>query len=209
VKSPSGKRLEKEHAMPAAVAPKGALSFGAGWLYWSLQGGAMPLNTVVGSVFTDVPNPAVWGLIGVTREGHQLTVDLNVDQVESAEYLPPLLNVTTGRTCTVAFDMMQINKTNFQLAINGGSVVTSGATTTLLTTVKLPTVGAERRIQLLWESTDSTERWTAGAAFQTGSIAINRRKGADNASLPVEFTFEPDANGDEFIQYYAGPVRGA
>ena len=195
--------------MPAAVAPKNALSFGAGWLYWSLQGGAMPLNTVTGSVFTDVPNSAVWGLVGVTREGHALTVDLSVDQVESAEYLPPLINVTTGRTCTVAFDMMQINKSSFQLAVNGGTAVTSGSGTTLLTTTKLPTAGAERRIQLLWEATDSTERWTAASAFQTGSLTMSRSKGADNASLPVEFTLEPDANGDEFIQYFAGATRGA
>lgn len=197
--------------MPAAVAPKGALAFGAGWLYWSLAGVAIPANTVVGSVFTDTINTAGgnWNLMGVTREGHEMTVDLNVDQVEAAEYLEPLLNVTTGRTCSVAFDMMQINKSSFQVALNGGSAVTSGSGTTLLTTYKLPATGSERRIQLLWESTDSTERWYAGVAFQTGSLSINRKKGADNASLPVEFTFEPDANGDPFVQYFAGATRGA
>lgn len=195
--------------MPAAVAPKNALSFGAGWLYWSLSGGALPSNTIVGSVFTDVPNPAVWGLLGVTREGHEMNVALSVDQVEAAEYLPPLQNVTTGRTVTVAADMMQISKTQFQLAFNGGTVATSGSGTTLLTTYRLPTVGQERRIQLLWESTDSTERWTAGSVFQTGDVSISRRKGAANASLPVTFTFEPDTNGDEFVQYFAGATRGA
>jgi hypothetical protein len=195
--------------MPAAVAPKNALSFGAGWLYWSLGGIALPTNTVAGSVFTDVPNPANWGLLGVTRSGHEMTVDLSVDAVEAAEYLPPLTNVTTGRTVTVSCDMMQIHKTNFQLAFNGGTATPTGSGATLLTTVKLPTVGQERRVQLLWEATDSTERWSALSAFQTGSVTISRSKGADNASLPVEFTLEPDANGDEFVQYFAGAIRGA
>lgn len=195
--------------IPAQVAPKNALSFGAGWLFWGAAGVGWPTNTVVGSVFTDTPNPANWFLIGVTREGHEMTVDLSVDQVEAAEYLEALANVTTGRTVTVSFDMMQIHKSNFQRTFNGGSVTTSGATTTLLTTYKLPAVGAETRGQLLWEASDSTERWVAGQVFQTGSVAISRSKGADNASLPVEFTFEPDANGDPFVQYFAGATRGA
>ena len=194
--------------MPAAIAPKSALSFGAGWMYYGLAGVAWPLNTVAGSVFTDVPNPANWTLFGVTREGHELTVDLNVDPVEAAEYLEPIVNVTTGRTVTVSADFMQINATMMKRVFNGGSLVTSGAGATLLTTYKLPVIGAETRAQLFWESSDSTERWVAGQVFQTGSIQINRKKGAANASLPAEFTFEPDANGDPFVQFNAGVLRG-
>jgi hypothetical protein len=198
--------------MPQAVAPKNALSFGAGWLYWGAAGVPWPTNggTVSGDKFTDVPNPANWFLIGVTREGHEMTVDLSVDGVEAAEYLPPILNVTTGRAVTVGCDMMQIHRANFMRAFNGGTVATSGVSGsgTLLTSYKLPTLGQEVRGQLLWEATDSTERWIAGSVFQTGSVSISRSKGADNASLPVTFTLEPDANGDEFVQYFAGPTRG-
>ena len=194
--------------MPSAIAPKTALSFGAGWIYAGASGVALPTNTVAGSVFTDVPNPALWFLIGVTREGHEKTIDLSVEPVEAAEYLEPIVNVTTGRTVTVATDMMQIHVGNYKRAFNGGTTATSGSGATLLTTYKLPQLGQEQRIQLLWESTDSTERWTAASVFQQGSVAINRRKGADNASLPVEWTLEPDANGDPFVQYFAGAIRG-
>jgi hypothetical protein len=194
--------------MPAAVAPKTALSFGAGWIYASLAGQAFPSNTISGGVFTDVPNPAIWFLVGVTREGHEKTVDLSVSEVEAAEYLEPIANVTDGRTVTVSTDLMQIHVGNYRRAFNGGSIATSGSGATLLTTSNLPALGQETRIQLLWESSDSTERWTAASAFQRGSVSINRRKGADNASLPVEWTLEPDVNGDPFVQYFAGAVRG-
>ena len=196
--------------MPSMVAPKNALSFGSGWLMAGDPGVAWPTGggTASGGVFTDVPNPALWFLIGVTREGHEMTVDLSTEGVEAAEYLPPLLTVTTGRTVTVACDMMQIHRANFRRAFNGGTITTAGSAGTLITTYKLPTIGGEQRMQLLWESTDSTERWIAGSVFQTGSVSISRRKGADNASLPVEFTLEPDANGDEFVQYFAGATRG-
>jgi hypothetical protein len=194
--------------IPALVAPKTALSFGAGWLLFGEPGVAWPTNTVAGGVFTDVISTTDWKMIGVTREGHEKTIDLSVDPVEAAEYLEAITNVTTGRTVTVATDMMQIHRANFRRAFNGGTITTSGSAGTLLTTYKLPQIGAEIRGQLLWESTDGTERWAAAQVFQGGSVGISRRKGADNASLPVEFTLEPDANGDPFVHWFAGPTRG-
>lgn len=194
--------------MPAAVAPKDALAFGAGWLYASAPGQAFPAHTVASSVFSVVPNPAIWFLLGVTREGHELTIDLSVDPVEAAEYLEPIQNVTTGRTVTIATDMMQMHVGNWLRAFNGGTATPSGSGATLLTSYRLPQLGQETRIQLLWESTDSTERWTAASAFQQGSVSISRRKGADNASLPVEWTLEPDTNGDPFLPHFAGAIRG-
>lgn len=59
-----------------------------------------------------------------------------------------------------------------------------------------------------WESTDGTERWVAEQAFQTGSLSIARRKGADNAGLTTEWTFEPNAAGDPFTWWTAGTIRG-
>lgn len=193
--------------MPAVTVPKGALSFGAGYLYTSLLGVAAPTNTVAGSVFTDTW-PVGWNLWGVTREGHTLNVEIDTDTVEAAEYLDPLLTVTTGRTISAEFELMQIHLTNFKRSFNGGVLSTSGSGATLLSTYTLPAIGGEVRCQLGWESVDGTERWWGMQCFQTGSVAIQRQKGADNASLPLTFNFEPDASSQPIYFASAGTVRG-
>lgn len=193
--------------IPAVTVPKGALSFGAGYLFQAAAGVSAPANTVAGSVFTD-NWPVGWNLWGVTREGHTLNVEIDTEAVEAAEYVDPLINITTGRTVTTEFEVMQIHLTNFQRAFNGGTKSTSGAGATLLTTYTLPAVGAEVRCQIGWESVDGTERWWAMQAFQTGSVGIQRQKGADNASLPLTFTFEPDASSQPIYFAAAGTTRG-
>lgn len=193
--------------MPAVTVPKGALSFGAGYLYLSDLGVSIPANTVVGSVFTDTW-PGGWNLLGVTREGHTLNVGIDTDAVEAAEYVDPLLNVVTGRTITAEMELMQVHLTNFKRAFNGGTKSTSGAGTTLLTSYTLPSIGQEVRQQLGWEAVDNTERWWGLQVFQTGSVGIQRQKGADNASLPLTYTFEPDASSQPVYFFSAGTVRG-
>lgn len=193
--------------MPAVTVPKGALSFGAGYLYVADLGTAAPTNTVVGSVFTDTW-PGGWNLWGVTREGHTLNVGIDTDAVEAAEYVDPLLNVVTGRTITAEFEIMQIHLTNYKRGFNGGTKATSGAGTTLLTTYTLPQIGQEVRQQIGWEAVDNTERWWGMQCFQTGSVGIQRKKGADNASLPLTFTFEPDASSQPIYFAAAGTNRG-
>jgi hypothetical protein len=192
--------------MPTVVVPKAGLAFGAGYLYYSALGTSITANTVVGSVFTDVWTG--WSLLGITKEGHTLNVDIKTDAVEAAEYVDPLLNVVTGRTITAEMELMQINLTNFKRSFNGGTLATSGSGTTLLSTYTLPAIGAETRCQIGWESVDNTERWWALQSFQTGSVGIQRKKGADNATLPLTFTLEPDASSQPVYFASAGTLRG-
>lgn len=192
--------------MPAAVVPKNALALGAGYLYWAPLATAEPGWTVTGSVFVDAWTG--WSLLGITREGHELTYEIETDTIEAAEYLDPLMYVTTGRNGGMSFDMMQVHAQNFRRALNAGTPSTTGSGTTLRTTVRPPAAGAELRCQLGWESQDNTERLIALQAFQTGTVTVQRRKGADNASIPVEYRFEIDANGDPFRYETAGTLRG-
>ena len=194
-------------SIPGIVVPKNALSFGPGYLYYAALGVSAPTNTVAGSVFTD-SWPAGWSPLGVTREGHTLNIDIDTEAVEAAEYVDALLNVVTGRTVTAEMELMQVNLTNFRRALNGGTLSTSGAGATLLTTFTLPNIGSEVRAQIGWESTDGTERWWAMQAFNTGSLSVQRQKGADNASLPITWTFEPDASSQPIYFASAGTVRG-
>jgi hypothetical protein len=135
-------------------------------------------------------------------------VDLNADAVEAAEYVDPLLNVITGRTVTAAMELYQIQLTNFKRVFNGGTLATTGSGTTLLSTYTLPGIGAEVRCQIGWEANDGTERWWAMSAINTGSVGIQRKKGADNASLPVTWTMEPDASSQPVYFATAGATRG-
>lgn len=194
--------------MPAVTVPKNALSFGAGALFYANLGAAVaPTNTVAGSVFTD--NWAVqWSLLGVSREGHTLNIEYESDTVEAAEYLDPLLNVITSRNIGMEVDLMQVHMTNFKRVFNGGTLSTSGSGATLLTTYTLPKIGQEVRCQLGWEASDYTERWWGMQCFQVGEVSIQRRKGSDNASLPVTFNMEPDGSGEPIYFAGAGATRG-
>lgn len=193
--------------MPAATVPKTALSFGAGYLYWAQLATSFPANTVVGSVFTDAW-PAGWNLLGVTREGHTFSYSLSTEPVEAAEYLDPLLTVTTGRTVGMTMDLMQLHLTNVKRALNGGTLSTSGSGPTLLSTYTPPAIGGEVRAMIGWESTDNTERIVLPQVFQIGNVEMSRRKGANNASLPLEWRAEPDASGNPYYHYAAGTLRG-
>jgi hypothetical protein len=137
-----------------------------------------------------------------------MTYDLNTDTIDSAEYLDPLVYVTTGRTAGMKFELMQVHATNMKRALNGGTLTTSGAGTTLRSTYVPPAIGAEVRCMLGWEATDNTERVIAEQCFQIGTLSVPRRKGADNATLPVEFRFEIPASGNPFQYDTAGTLRG-
>lgn len=193
--------------IPAAVVPKNALALGAGYLYIGTVGvTAEPGWTVAGSIFTDAWTG--WSLLGITREGHEFSYEIETDTIDAAEYLDPLLYVTTGRAASMSFEMMQVHATNFRRALNGGTLTTSGSGTTLLSTFTLPAIGAETRCQIGWEANDLTERWWAMSCFNTGSVGIQRQKGADNASLPVTWTMEPDASSQPIYFASAGTLRG-
>lgn len=192
--------------MPAATVPKNALALGAGYLYYQAFGGSEPGWTVTGSVFTDPWTG--WSLLGITKEGHEFSYEIETDSIEAAEYLDPLLYVTTGRTASISFELMQIHATNFRRALNGGTISTTGSGTTLRSTYRPPAIGAEIRCMIGWESTDNSERLIIEQAFQVGNITINRKKGADNATIPCEFRCEIAPSGDPFRYETAGTLRG-
>src|SRR3974390_1676203 len=193
--------------MPAATVPKNAIAQGAGYLYWAALGSGLPTNTVVGSVFTDTW-PGAYYLLGVTKTGSEFDYTINVDQIDSAEYLDPLQYVTTGRVAAIKFELMQVHATNMKRVLNGGTLTTSGAGATLLSTFTPAAPGAEVRCMIGWEAQDNTERLVFEQAFQVGSLTVSRKKGADNATHPVEFRGEVAASGFPFQYFTCGTVRG-
>jgi hypothetical protein len=186
---------------------KDALAKNPGTMFWAPPGTAYPDNTVVGSVFS-VNAWTGWFQWAITKEGHVFNVDVKNEPIQCAEYLDDIDQVDTGRVITVKFDIMRINATNLARMLNRPTVTTTGSGTTLLSTVKMPALGAGLYCMWGWQSTDDTERVVCESAYQIGSLAVPRKRGADVAVLPAEYKCFPNAAGDPFTYYGAGTLRG-
>jgi hypothetical protein len=188
--------------------PVPAIATDPGYLFWAPLGSTEPTHAVTGSVFTDAW-PGAWALLGATEEGHAFTWSTSTETIEVAEFLDPLKYVETGRTGSIAFALASIVMSNMKRALNGGTVTTTGTTSTTLATYTPPALGASVRCMIGWESQDSTERLIAYQCFNTGSVSIARRKGAAKATIPVEFALEVPAAGVPFKYVTAGATRSA
>lgn len=192
--------------MPQAAIATPLLATDPGFLFWAPIGTAEPTHAVTGSVFSDVW-AAAWVRLGGTEEGHNFNWQTSFDPVTVAELLDPVKYVTTGRSGSVAFALADFHANNVKRALNGGTLTTTGATTTTMTTYTPPAQGAEVRCMIGWESTDGTERLIAYQCINSGQVSISRRKGADNANLAVEFQLEIPSTGIPFKYITAGVAR--
>jgi WD40 repeat protein len=166
-----------------------------------------PGGTVAGSVFTDALL-AAWIPVGATAEGSEFSYNLDTDQIVVAEYLDPLQIVSTGRQGAVAFDAAQDHLNTWKMSLNGGTISTvSGTGATLLSQFEPPAVGQETRTALFWESDDNTIRKWYPKTFQSGSLSVARRKGADYARFSDSFALEQPASGQPFYVWTAGVTR--
>lgn len=192
--------------MPAVNIPTPKIATDPGFLFWAPLGTAEPTHSVTGSVFTDAW-PAAWVVLGATEEGHSFTWSTSTEPVEVAELLDPIRYVETGRTGSLSFALSSITLQNLKRALNGGTVTTTGLTTTTMTTYTPPKLGENVRCMIGWESQDSTERLIGFQCFNTGSVEIARRKGAAKATIPVEYALEVPASGNPFKYLTAGADR--
>ena len=192
--------------MPAVTVPVPAYATQPGFLFYAALGTAEPTHTVAGSVFTDAW-PTDWKILGATEEGHNFSWQTNTETIEFAEFLDPVAYVETGRTGSLSFALGSITATNLRRALNGGTLTTTGTTATTMTTYTPPPLGQMVRCMIGWEAQDSTERLIGYQCLNTGQVQIQRRKGANKAVLPVEFSFEVPASGIPFKYLAAGVAR--
>lgn len=193
--------------MPAVTVPIDAISLGPGYLYYAPVLSTLPSNTVVGSKFTDTW-PGAWLLFGATADGSEFDYKPATDDVEVAEYYDPVAVVSTGREISITFELAQVHATNFKRALNGGTITTTGSGSTLLSEFSPPDVGAEVRCMIGWEANNADERLIMFQSFQTGDIKTSRKKGANNATIPVEYRAEKPSGLPPFKYWTAGTVRG-
>lgn len=178
----------------ALTQPTPVLATDPGYLLYAPLGTVEPTNTVTNSVFTDTW-PTAWILLGPTEEGSTFNWQTTFDPVTVAEFADPIKMVSTGRTGSIAFALANFTLNNMRRVMNGGTIVTTGAAATTMSTYEPGALGAEVRCMIGWEAQDTTERLILRQTINTAQVSIARRRGSDNANLPVEFTLEAPATG--------------
>lgn len=187
--------------MPVRGTPA-ALALGPGYLYINSIGGTEPTDLVAAWTGLAVP----WTLLGYTDAGSTFKYALATDTVNVAEELDPVSVQTTGRTASLAWAMAELTATNLMRALNAPtSALTPG---TGIVSFEPPDLGTEVRRMLGFESEDHTERWVFRQCFQTGDMSIQRQKGANNATISVEFSLEKPTSGARlFKAILQSPLR--
>lgn len=191
--------------MPSTAVP--LLMTDPGYLFTAPVLTAFPVNTVVGSVFTDAWG-APWASLGATEDGSDFTYASKVEPIMAAEFFDPLIYRTTERSGSMAFVMLNWTLGGFKTALNGGTrTVVSGASTTLLTSYTPPAPGSEVRCMIGWESLDGTTRIIIPQALNGAEIKSSFKKAPAKAGIATDWKFEVPASGFPFSIYTAGVAR--
>lgn len=190
----------------ATVNPALILS-GPGILYNAPLGTAVPAMTVAASKFPVTAWGGAWVPLGATDEGSEFSDSIETDNIEVAESYYPVKIVTTGREASWTTALAEINKTNVKTSINGGTITSSGTGATSLTEIEPPAIGAEVRTMLGWQSEDDTVRFVGFQVLQVGDLSVAFRKGADKATLAIEWKMEKPTASQPWKMYLAGADR--
>ncbi len=182
-----------------------------GVLYYAPLGTAIPAETVAvgGQAYTnnwDSP----WKPLGATVEGMNFTYSTTVEEIRVAEIFDAIKQVTTERGGSMAFALTSITMANVQIALNGGTVTTTAATTSSGQSQRLapPKPGNEVRRMIGWESTDSSTRLVLTQVLNAGELSLAARRGTDITSIPCEFRMEiPQSGSDPWVLMTAGTNR--
>lgn len=173
-----------------------AISTGPGILYHAPFGSAEPTDLVAAW-------PAAWTALGYTKEGSSLAHEPKTAEVTVAEELYPVKYVTEAMSSQVKFMLAEITASNLKRALNGGTITTGAG----FVYFEPPAIGAEVRCMLGWQSEDTQERYVLRKCFQTGNIETSRKKGNDNALIPVEFKLEKPTGVQPWRHYFKSPER--
>lgn len=177
-----------------------------GFLYWAPVGSAVPTNTVVGSVFTD-SWPVAWLALGMTDVGTKFTPTLTVSPITAAETIDPIAYRTTDRATAITFSLKSFTATNLSRALNGAATVVTGTTSTTLTKITPPQPGTELRCMIGFESLDSTFRFVAYQALNSGAIDLDFAKAPANTNIPWNVMLEKPLTTQPFDMWTAGVAR--
>ena len=166
----------------------------AGFLYWAPLSTAVPVNTVVGSVYTDVWT-APWVPLGPTESGMDFTYTSTVQPVMIAELYDPITYRTTDRSGSFGYMLASITAANMIKTFNGATNVVTGTGTTQTTRIAPVQVGNEVRCMIGWESFDQSTRIIAYQVMNSGAMKLSANKSPAKMTLPWMGNFEVPGGG--------------
>jgi hypothetical protein len=176
--------------------------------YYAILGSTLPVNTVVGSVFTDTW-PVAWLPLGMTADGHEVHPSVTVAPIVAAEQIDPIAYRTTDRATTVQLTLLNFTATMLAYALNGATKVVTGTTSTTMTTVVPPQPGLETRFMYGWENVNHDVRFFAYQGINSGDLSINLKKAPTTGSFAITLNLEYNATaGAPFQWAFAGVPRG-
>lgn len=181
---------------------------GPGLLWWAPLGTTEPSHTPVAGLFPETAWGTGWVALGSTDEGSTFSDSIDTEDMTVAESNYPVRVVTTGRTATWSTMLAEINTTNLKAALNGPVPVVTGTAGTTLTRISPPDVGDETRAMIGWQSEDNSVRFVGYQVLQVGELSIPFKKGADKATLSIEWRLEKPV-GVPYNLYLAGTGRAA
>lgn len=180
---------------------------GPGIILMAEEGATLPTPTVADSKFTNSWD-AAWLPVGYTDTGITFDFTTSTTDIESAEELEEIAKVETKRSVSVKFSMMQDNKFNMKVAMNGGTwTVVSGTGATQLSKYSPPILGQGKHFMLGWISTASDEIVIVYKVTQTGSLSMARQKVGTKFVLACDFSVvkpDPAVSTDRWNRYVAG-----
>lgn len=174
------------------IAPA-AIQTGPGRIRYAPLATAIPAFSVVGSVFS--PTWTNWLDLGSTDSGLTYTESTETADIRVAESKYPVRTVTTSKSSRISFTASEITDLIWKLAMNGGSLTVTGATTTKMVEYAPPLADAEVRVMLSFQSNLNDEVLVFPQVFQVGSVEYARADFETKAGLSMEFNAEIPATG--------------
>lgn len=193
--------------MATPVVTPAAIKTGPGVIRYAPLGTTIPTITAVASKL--VATWTTWVDVGATDTGLAYAESISTSPVRVAESQYDIRNNVEAKAGVVRFAMSHIHDLSWKLAMNGGTIVTTGATTTKLSKYQPPLIGAEVRVMLAFQSLDDEEIIIWPQVLNTGSVeTIRPAQGADKWMLPTEFAVElpdPAVLTTPYVRYVANP----
>lgn len=166
---------------------------GPGKIYYAPLGTAIPTFAAAANKIT--ATWTTWVSPGSTDDGLTYTESVDTSDINVAESLYPVRTVVTGKSSRVTFTLNEISDINWKLAMNGGTITSSGTGATKLNTYVPPLAGSEVRVMLAFVSNLDDEVIVWPQVFNVGNVEYKRSTFETKAGLPLEFNAEIPATG--------------
>jgi hypothetical protein len=178
-----------------AIAPitSGLIETGPGRIRYAPLATAIPTITAAASKVSATWTN--WLDVGSTDSGLTYTEGTETADIRVAESKYPVRTVTTSKSSRIAFTANEVSDLIWKLAMNGGTLTTSGTGVTKLVEYSPPLADAEVRVMLSFQNNLDTEIIVWPQVFQVGSVEFVRGDFETKAGLSMEFNAEIPSSG--------------